>query len=107
MIVVKFIVNFDNPLYGLFEDIMNNSEWTDHDHVKFEALDTGSKKHQRKARGYFSKYASSEVFVVIEDDEKEGEKVLDVIYKEQANKPGHSWYSILEDKLTNILNENQ
>lgn len=105
MITVKFIVNIDSPVYGEFEEIINLSDWADNDHVKYEVLDIGSKKHLRKARGYFSKYASSEVFVVLENEELEQNKVIDVIYKEEAIRS--SWEILLKKKLEKHLNEHQ
>lgn len=86
-------------------------------------LDLGSKKSQRKARGYLSKYAASEIFIVFErtteviiDTDEYGDpieepttskkvEVLDVIYKEQIHK--NNWIDAINQKITKLVNENK
>lgn len=66
-----------------------------------QEVDSGSKKTQRRARSYFSKYAASKVFIVFEN---EADEVLSVVYKEEIHE--NNWKAIIISKLTKLLNEN-
>lgn len=101
-----------NKLEELQEDVLID---------EYIFLDTGSKKSQRKARGYLSKYAASEIFVVFEK-QSEGQietdewgdylekpktvkktEVVDVLYKEQVNKDT-TWEDVIERRLKRLMN---
>lgn len=87
----------DHKLIKL-RDIVCDPLFISTDEIEIQFLDTGSKKTQRTARSYLSKYAASEIFVVMEDANK---KVLGVVYKEEINNE-NTWGDVIMKKIMNI-----
>lgn len=99
MLTVKLLINFDDPILPTFQSLI---EKYTNENVEFYYLDTGSKKDIKEALHYFSMYASTQTFIVLE---KEG-KVIDVIYKESV-KDDITWEDLLKEKLELYKNEYQ
>lgn len=104
MILIKFISNFDDvELYDTFLSVIKHLTAPD---VSCEMLDTGSKKDIKEALSYFSRYASTNTFVVIEDESlaDDKEKVIGVVYKESI-KELSDWKILIENKIKTYNNE--
>lgn len=96
MIIVKVIIDFDDPLYNHFRDL--SKKYTT-ERVAFELLDTNSKKDIKQCLSYFSNYGASEKFIIIEHDlDDVTDKFLSAIYKEEI-KTFNDWEEILANKL--------
>lgn len=116
MLKVILISDLSHPDRESIQDFLNEIEGALIDKCAF--FDLGSKKTQRKARSYLSKYAASEIFVVFEKtitisltEDEYGDpiepisinktEVVDVLYKEQVS----NWKDDLMFKINKIKNE--
>lgn len=95
MIVVRCILNFDDDLY---QELLSVAKKLTKEDVAFEFYDTGSKKDIKKCLSYFSKYASTKKFVLIEEEIEGRVKFKGAVYKEETNTLS-DWEKLIIQKI--------